>query len=445
MLYLGDAMTSDPLKSMTGHSNSIWGVAFTPDGEHAVSGDADGRLIFWDLARRHAQHQVKLNGPRLRSMTPQPSGRRVIFGTERLDPPWLGSIGDWDVTSDGPARQLAGEDGHAHLGLALLPHDAIVSADRDGLVRIWEPSTSISKARQLSKAGKRSEALPEYDKAVANRPSDPRLLIERGRLLATLGQAEKAAADFENAANLAPESPQFFLDAPWWVAGPYPPDYSQAGALENATATDPSQPAPPLGTTTIRWHDIAPHQQGSVNFEELFKTEGVVIAYAMTIVYSAHPREAVLLIGTDDTAHIWLNGREVFLSKSSSAWDSSRDSRHTPVRTQHVRCEGQGSRKGWPQFQLQVRWRLLCRSRFCLRPCRKMERSRRVPRQGDGSRPRHLRSRIARALGRIDGPSPEVERSKGGFRKDRRTQSREFRPTARSLHVLPRPRRSSCL
>ena len=323
VIYLGDAMTSDPLKSLTGHSNWIWGVAFTPDGDHAVSGDADGRLIFWDLARRLALHQMKLEGPRIRSMTPEPSGRRVIFGTERLDPPWLGSIGDWDLTTYGPARQLAGEDGHAHLGLALLQHDAIVSADRDGLVRIWEPSASIAKARQLANSGKRTDALLEYDKAVANRPADPRLLIERGRLLATLGHAEKAAADFENAASLAPEAPQFFLDAPWWVAGPYPPDYSQAGALENATAANPSQPAPPLRNTTVRWHEIAPQQQGSVNFEELFKTDGAVVAYAMTVVYSTRSRDAVLLIGTDDTARIWLNGREAFLSKSSSAPDSN--------------------------------------------------------------------------------------------------------------------------
>ncbi len=322
LVYVGNTMTSDPLKSMTGHSNWIFGVAFAPDNGHAVSADADGRLIFWDLERRQAQHQVKLDS-RVRSMTPEPGGRRVIFGTEQLDSPWVGSIGDWDVTTDGPARQLASEGGYAHLGLALLPHDAIASADRDGLVHIWEPSASIAKARQLAKTGKRAVALPEYDRAVANRPSDPRLLIERGRLLATLGQADKAVADFENAASLAPESPQFFLDAPWWVAGPYPPDFNQAGPLESATATDPSQPAPPSGNTTVRWHEITPHQQGRVNFEELFKAEGIVVGYAMTVVYSARPREAVLLIGTDDTARIWLNGREVFLSKSSSDPDSS--------------------------------------------------------------------------------------------------------------------------
>ncbi len=323
VVYLGNTNTSDPVQLLPGHSDWVWTIAFAPDGRHAVSGAGDGRLIYWDLDHKRALRQAKLDDIHIAYLAFEADGHHVIFGAHKGAEMTqsTGVLGRWDIASDAPSQTLAA--GRPHTGLALLSSDAIATADHDGVMRVWEPSAAIAKARQLAKTGKLAGALPEYDKAVANRPSDPRLLIERGRLLATLGQAEKAAADFENAANLAPESPQFFLDAPWWVAGPYPPDYSQAGALENATATDPSQPAPPLGNTTIRWHDIAPHQQGSVNFEELFKTEGVVVAYAMTVVYSARPREAVLLIGTDDTARIWLNGREVFLSKSSSAPDSN--------------------------------------------------------------------------------------------------------------------------
>ena len=46
------------------------------------------------------------------------------------------------------------------------------------------------------------------------------------------------------------------------------------------------------------------------------------VAYAMTIVYSTQPREAVLLIGNDDTARIWNNGKQVFLSNTYSPPDS---------------------------------------------------------------------------------------------------------------------------
>jgi tetratricopeptide (TPR) repeat protein len=206
------------------------------------------------------------------------------------------------------------------LGLALLPGDGIATADSGGLVRIWEPLAGVAKARELARTGKRSDALSEYDKAIAYRPDDPRLLIERGRLLATLGQSARANSDFENAANLAPDDPQLFLDGGWWAAGPYPLEYHGAEALEKGLATDPSQPAPGIGNQSLKWHEIQPGMLGNVDFEQLFRGDNI-IGYAMTVVYSAQSRESVLLIGTDDDGVVWLNGKEV-LSTSFSVNDS---------------------------------------------------------------------------------------------------------------------------
>ncbi len=321
VVYLGDTQTSDPLRVLTGHTNWVWDVAFTPDSRHAVSSGADGRLICWDLDAKRALREVKVDGYVIRSLVIGADGRQVIFGAQRGDihSRTTGLIGNWDMTADGPSRTFAG--GASHLGLALLPHGAVATADFDGLVRMWEPSAAMAKARELSRTGKRAEALAEYDKAVAKRPADARLLIERGRLLSSSGQGARANSDFERAARLAPDCPQFFLDAGWWVAGPYPFEYSQAGALENGSATDPSQPAPPLGNTTVRWHEVIPGMRGHVNFEELFKGDDIV-GYAMTVVYSTQPREAVLLIGCDDTAKLRINGREVFLQTTFSPPDS---------------------------------------------------------------------------------------------------------------------------
>jgi serine/threonine protein kinase/WD40 repeat protein len=320
-VYLGDMMTSDPLRVLTGHTNWVWDIAFTSDNRHAVSSGADGRLIYWDLDAKRALHQTKLDDFQIRCLALEANGRQVIFGAQRDNAHnrTTGVIGDWDMTTDGPSRTFAG--GRSHLGLASMPHGAVATSDFDGLVRTWEPSAAIAKARELATAGKRAAALPEYDKAVANRPADARLLIERGRLLASLGDGARAESDFQNAARLAPDSPQLFLDAGWWVAGPYPPDFSQAGALENGSATDPSQPAPPSGNTTFRWHDIAPGMRGAVNFEDQFKGDDI-IGYAMTVVYAAGPREAVLLLGNDDAARIRVNGRVVFFSAAYSNPDS---------------------------------------------------------------------------------------------------------------------------
>ena len=329
-VYLGDAMTSDPVTRLNGHFARVWDVAVTVDGGQAISAGQDGRLICWDLIGKLALHQVKLDDAQIRCIALEADNRHVVFGTQRAsaDNYAAGSIGDWDITTDGPVlapRRRRWSRSLFRVGSSC-QHDAHrCQPTAEGWSASGNPPPPSPTPGALSAAGKRRRrpVLRNTNKAVANRPSDPRLLIERGRLLATLGQAQKAAVDFENAASIAPESPQFFLDSPWWVAGPYPPDYSQAGLLENATATDPSQPAPALGNTTVRWREIAPHQQGRLDFEELFKANGSVVGYAMTVVYSARPRETALLIGTDDAARIWLNGSEVFSSKSSSAPDSN--------------------------------------------------------------------------------------------------------------------------
>ena len=172
----------------------------------------------------------------------------------------------------------------------------------------------IARARELSNAGRRADALLEYDKALAIRSDQARLLIERGRLLAQLGQTARADADFQAAARLAPENPQLFVDAGSWIAGPYPIGFNGAGALESSLAPDPSKPAPASGNETHRWFDVPTGALGLVNIGELFHADNAV-AYVMTIVYSTERRKVVLLMGNDDTARVRNNAKQVYLSK----------------------------------------------------------------------------------------------------------------------------------
>ena len=214
------------------------------------------------------------------------------------------------------------------------------SADLEGLLRIWEPSAFYCQSPPALQApASEPRRYPNTTRQSPERPADPRLLIERGRLLATLGQAAKAAADFENAASLAPDDPAVF------------PRRRLVGgrALSSGLTARPGrskklrqrirpQPAPPLGNTTIRWHEIAPQEGITSILKSLFKADDIV-AYAMTVVYSTHPREAVLLIGSDDTARIWINGREVFLSKSflAAGFAARSSSRCSPGETRSLR------------------------------------------------------------------------------------------------------------
>ena len=177
---------------------------------------------------------------------------------------------------------------------------------------IWEPSKAIAQARELRKAGKYSEALLEYDKAIAGRPNDARLLIERGRLLAFIGQAAKADADFQTAARARTrQSPA--LPRSWLVGRRAISQELRQGRRTRkiVRAPDPSKPAPPSKNETLRWHETPTEANGFVDFGKLFKANNVV-AYAMTVVYSTERREVVLLAGSDDAARVWINGKQAY-------------------------------------------------------------------------------------------------------------------------------------
>jgi serine/threonine protein kinase/tetratricopeptide (TPR) repeat protein len=162
------------------------------------------------------------------------------------------------------------------------------------------------------------DALPEITKALSARPKDARLLIERGRLLAELGRVSEADADFARAAELAPDELQQFLTAGWWVAGPYPNNLSTPAQSESAPAADPSTGPPPAGAEARHWQRAPIGDGGRVDLRAIFGADDIT-AYAMTIVYSITQRDVALVIGSDDAARIWHDGRLLFDSPVFSA------------------------------------------------------------------------------------------------------------------------------
>ena len=49
-IILWDVATHEDVQWLRGHTNSIWALAFTPDGKTLASGSADQTVKFWDTA-----------------------------------------------------------------------------------------------------------------------------------------------------------------------------------------------------------------------------------------------------------------------------------------------------------------------------------------------------------------------------------------------------------
>src|SRR5262249_51237295 len=57
---LWDAATANPIRTMTGHTSPVQGVALSPNGRNALSGSADGVLMVWDVGSGLALHRLEV-------------------------------------------------------------------------------------------------------------------------------------------------------------------------------------------------------------------------------------------------------------------------------------------------------------------------------------------------------------------------------------------------
>ena len=91
-----------------------------------------------------------------------------------------------------------------------------------------------------------------------------------------------------------------------------------APEFETSIAASPSNPPPPSGSDIRSWHELPVGVLRQVDLGQVIKSDNIA-AYALNVVYSTVPRYAVLLVGSDDAARVWLNGIEVVESPEPGA------------------------------------------------------------------------------------------------------------------------------
>lgn len=127
----------------------VWGVAFLPDGRHAISGEVEwysvgkqlkGRLRFWDLAAGREIPRFKSDPGLIQSLALSPDGKKVLVGTKD------GAVRLWDVAG---GRKIASFKGHTNkvTCVAFSPDGSrAVSGGYDRTLRIWD----VKSGRQIA-------------------------------------------------------------------------------------------------------------------------------------------------------------------------------------------------------------------------------------------------------------------------------------------------------
>src|SRR6185436_13047598 len=102
------------------------------------------------------------------------------------------------------------------------------------------PEVWLSRAGVFAQLRDHDRAEADLARAIEVRPDDPNPRITRGRFHAERGEQPRADADFTSAARLTSDDLNRFLEAGWWVAGPYPRDLKLPCPPE--VDADPSRP-----------------------------------------------------------------------------------------------------------------------------------------------------------------------------------------------------------
>jgi WD40 repeat protein/serine/threonine protein kinase len=134
-IKLWDATTGQEpltLKAHTGHVNS---VAFSPNGNHIVSGSGDNTVKVWDTAT--GQETLTLKGHRegVWSVAFSGDGKRIATGSEDR------TVKVWDVASDEELFTLKGHTRSVRSVCFSPDGKRLVSASYDQTVKLWEAAT----------------------------------------------------------------------------------------------------------------------------------------------------------------------------------------------------------------------------------------------------------------------------------------------------------------
>jgi Flp pilus assembly protein TadD len=218
---------------------------------------------------------------------PLREARQLVRGTAGEDEPWFRLVRARAYALLDRPKQAEREFRHASL--------------QPGEVEAW-----LVRGRAHVRLGQHGPALAAFDRAVEAGQEDPRAWVARGRYHLERGRDAKADADFARAAALAKGDLTPFLEAGWWVAGPYPEELERFCPPEKDP--HPSRPAPDRDGKGRRWRPAPAEADGRVELGTLFGGAEHISAYALNYCYAVAERDVTLYIGSDDTVRVWLNG-----------------------------------------------------------------------------------------------------------------------------------------
>ncbi|AKV67221.1 serine/threonine-protein kinase [Microcystis panniformis] len=122
-------------KTLTGHSNVVWSVAYSPDGRYLASGSWDKTIKIWEVATGKQLRTLTGHSDWVRSVVYSPDGRYLASGS------WDKTIKIWEVATGKELRTLTGHSREV-MSVVYSPDGRyLASGSDDDTLTIWEVAT----------------------------------------------------------------------------------------------------------------------------------------------------------------------------------------------------------------------------------------------------------------------------------------------------------------
>lgn len=291
-----DATTLAEVFCYRGHTTQVVALTWSPDSTTVASSGYDQAIRIWNAATGKTSLVLHGHTSNIAQVLWSPDGKRVAsVGTD--------STKVWDAETGKEAISLPSE-GRRMNAVTWSPNGKILAAgSADGQISIYNATPGYVAARS-------AQSLPEFNQQIATAPANPAAWRIRGEIRARQQEWALAAEDMRRYLLLEPHPPWYILDGS--VSGPYNPDMQVICDPERedlfATRTSVAEE----NRKQVTWRALPQSAQGIVDFGQLFERQSHISGYILFAIYSLDVQEVAILLGTDDDAHMWLNGAQIY-------------------------------------------------------------------------------------------------------------------------------------